>query len=180
VSPRIAVFGLIIFVTLLLQAVVAPIISVAGWPPDIVLATVVAVAVVEGAATGARYGFVAGLGADLLSGGPHLVGLIALVMLLVGEGVGRVRPYLGGTQQAASLALGAAAGVVAFGLFGAMSLLLDIGRFTLPFLLEGALANALWAAIAAPVMTVPIRAVARRFSRGEPPGTGPLVAGRGW
>lgn len=180
-TARIAVFGLIAFVTLLLQAVVAPIIAVAGWPPDLVLAVVVAVAVVEGPATGARFGFVAGMGVDLLSGGAHLVGLTALVLLLVGEGVGRVRPYLGGTQQAAALVLGAAAGIVAFGLFGGMSLLLDIRRFSAGFIIEGLVANALWAAVATPVVTLPVRAIARRFSQGEPSGgSGPIVARRGW
>lgn len=180
-SARIAVFGLIAFVTLLLQAVVAPIIAVAGWPPDLVLAVVVAVAVVEGPATGARFGFVAGLGTDLLSSGSHLVGMVALVLLLVGEGVGRLRPYLGGTEQAAALVLGAAAGIVAFGLFGAISLVLDIRRLTGGFIIEGLVANALWATIATPVLTLPIRAVARRFSRREPTGgSGPIVAGRGW
>ena len=180
-SGRIAAFGLIAFVTLLLQAVVAPIIAVAGWPPDLVLAVVVAVAVVEGPATGARFGFVAGLGSDLLQGGSHLVGLIALVLLLVGEGVGRMRPFLGGTQQAAALVLGAAAGVVAFGLFGGLSLLLDIRRLTGGFIVGGLVANALWAALTTPVLTLPIRAITRRFSAGEPSsGAGPIVPGRGW
>ena len=180
-SARVAIFGLVIFVTLLLQAVVAPIIAVAGWPPDLVLAVVVAVAVIEGPATGARVGFVAGLGADLLSSGSHLVGLVALVLLLVGEGVGRVRPYLGGTQQAAALVLGAAAGIVAFGLFGGISLLLDIRRFSGGFIIGALVANTLWGAVVTPIVTLPIRAITHRFSTGEPAGgTGPVVPGRGW
>ena len=177
-SPRVVALGVILFTALLLQTVVAPMIMIGSWPPDLVLATVVAFAVVDGPETGARYGFVAGLGADLLSGGDHLVGLMALVFLVVGEFVGRVRPYLSGTDQLAATALGAIAGVLAFGLFGGMAVLLDMRSFTVPFVLQGIVAGAAWTAVTAPLATFPVRAISRRFASPEAPAAGQSAPGR--
>jgi rod shape-determining protein MreD len=180
VSARAFVLGVVLFTALLLQTVVSPMIMIGGWGPDLVLATVVAFALVDGPETGARYGFAAGLGADLLSGGVHLVGLMALVFLLVGELVGRLRPYLSGTEQITAVALGAIAGVLAFGLFGGMSVLLDIRSMTLPFVVQGIVAGAAWTAITTPLMIFPVRALSRRFAGPEAPAAGTSAAGRAW
>ena len=179
-SARIAAIGVVLLTALLLQVVVAPMIAIGGWRPDIILAAVVAFALVDGAETGARFGFAAGLGADLLSGGPHLVGLTALVFLLVGAAAGGLRPYLSGTEQMAAFALGALAGATAFVLFSGMSMLLDIRPFVVAFVLEGTLASTVWAAVLTPLATFPVRAVSRRFTGGETPVTGPGAPGRGW
>lgn len=172
--------GVVLLLALLVQTVVAPLFSVGGWPPDVVLATVVAFALVDGSETGARFGFVAGLGSDLLSGSNHLVGLMALVFLVVGDAVGRLRPYVSGSERGAGLVLGALGGAVSFGLFTGMSLLLDIRGFGIGFVLQGMAATALWSGILAPLLTLPARAVSRRFTRTDTPVTGPPAAGRGW
>ena len=181
-SARVAALGVVLFTALLLQAVVAPALDIAGWPPGIVLLTVVALALSDGHATGARYGFAAGLSADLLSGGSQLVGLSALVFLLVGDGIGRLRPYLSGTGRVGEAALGALAGAVAFGLFGGLSLLLDMGTFTPLLLLEGLVATALWTGLLTPPVTAVLRPIARRFPVAEVPAAAatPGSAARTW
>ncbi|MPZ72156.1 MAG: rod shape-determining protein MreD [Nitriliruptorales bacterium] len=179
-SARLLALGVVLLTALLLQSVVTPMIAIGGWGPDIVLAAVVAFALIDGAETGARFGFVAGLGSDLLSGGPHLVGLMALVFLLVGEGAGRLRPYLSGSEPVTAVAVSAVAGIVAFGLFGGMSLLLDIRSFTFLLIVQGALASAAWTAVTVPLAMVPVRAISRRFTGGETAATGSSVAGRQW
>lgn len=160
--PRLLLLGGVLLLALLLQSVVAPAVSVAGWRPDLVLLTVVGFALADGAGTGARYGFVAGLSADLLSGGGQLVGLTALVFLLVGDGLGRLRPYLSGSGRAGGVALGGLAGALSFAAIGGLSLLLDLGQFTPLLLLEGVVATALWTALLAPLVLGPLAALTRR------------------
>lgn len=162
-SPRLLLLGAVLVVALLLQSVVASAMSVGGWRPDLILLTVVGFALADGPGTGARYGFVAGLAADLLSGGGQLVGLTALVFLLVGDSTGRLRPYLPGTGPTGAVALGALAGAVSFAAFGGISLLLDMGQVTALLLLEGIVATALWTALLMPLMARPLAAVARRY-----------------
>ena len=161
-TPRLLLLGAILFLALLLQSVVAPALSVGGWRPDLVLLTVVVFALVDGPGTGARYGFFAGLSADLLSGGAQLVGLTALVFLLVGDGVGRLRPYLSGTGHVGTVALAAVAGAFSFAAFGGLSLLLDLGQFTPLLLVQGVLATAIWTALLTPIAYRPLAAIARR------------------
>lgn len=181
-SARAAALGVALFTALLFQAVVAPALDIGGWPPDLVLLTVVAFALADGHATGARYGFAAGLGADLLSGGSHLVGLSALVFLLVGDGIGHLRPYLSGTGRVGEAALGALAGAVSFGLFGGLSLLLDLGTFNPLLLLEGLVATALWTGLLTPLVTAILRPLARRFPVADVPTAAatPGSAARTW
>ena len=161
---RTAMFFAVIVAALLLQTVVAPAFTVGGWRPDVLLLTVVAFAVADGAETGARYGFAAGLGSDLLSGPGQLVGVGALGLLLVGYGLGGLRPYLPGTARAGEAAFGAIAGAAAFGLVSGLSLLLDVRQLTLVGLLEGLVAMAAWTAVLAPLVCRPLAALSRRFS----------------
>lgn len=175
--------GVVLITALLLQSVVAPALTVAGWRPDLVLLTVVAVALVDGAGTGARYGFFAGLATDLLSAGDHLVGLTALVFLLVGDGLGRLRPYLSGTGRIGEAVLGAVAGAVSLGMFGGLSLLLDLGQFTPALLLRGLFATALWTALLTPLATRLMVAISRRYPVADTPAataSGPAAGPRSW
>lgn len=171
-TSRIAVMGAVMFVAVLLQTVVAPTFAVGGWRADLLLVTVVGFALADGPATGARYGFTAGLAADLLSGGSALVGLSALVFLLIGDGLGRLRPYLAGTERVGEAALGAIAGAVGFGLSTALSMLLDVRQLGAPTLLQGIVATALWTGLLSALLTRPLTTLSRRF-----PGGGELAAG---
>lgn len=160
---RVFALGVVLFTALLLQQVVAPAFAIAGVPPDLILLSVVGVAISDGAGTGARYGFCAGLCVDLLSGGNHLVGLSALVFLLVGDGLGRLRPYMSGTGRVGEVALGALGGLVAFGMFSGLSLLLDLGQFTPALLLRGSVGNALWTGLLTPLAIRIVAAISRRY-----------------
>lgn len=162
-TARIFALGLVLLTALLFQAVVAPALSVGGWRPDLVLVTVVALALADGPATGARYGFFAGLSADLLSGGTQLVGITALVFLLVGDGLGRMRQYMVGTGKVGELAMGAVGGAVGFGVSGALSLLLDLQQFTPLLLLQGLISTAVWTAVLTPLLAGPLRGLSRRY-----------------
>lgn len=180
---RFVALGVVLLTALLFQAVVAPAFGVGGWRPDLVLLTVVGVALADGAGTGARYGFTAGLAADLLSGGNHLVGLSALVFLLVGDGLGRLRPYMSGTGIAGEIAMGAVGGMAAFGMFGGLSLLLDLGQFTPGLLLQGLIATALWTGLLTPVFVRPMAAISRRYPVADAPApaaSGPISGPRSW
>ena len=161
---RVLMLGVVLTLALLFQSVVASAVGIQGWRPDLVLLTVVAFALADGPGTGARYGFAAGLVADLLSGPGHLVGLSALVFLLVGDGLGRIRPYLSGSGKPGEVALGALAGATAFGLFAALSLLLDLGAVTPVLMAQGIVATALWTAVLAPLFCSVLGALSRRFS----------------
>lgn len=174
---RVAALATVLVTALLVQTVVAPGLAIAGWPPDVVLLTVVGLALADGPGTGARYGFTAGLAADLLSGGVHLVGLQALVFLLVGDGVGRLRPYLSGTPRVGAVTIGAIAGLVGFALFAALSMLLDLRLFTGLLVVQGAVARALWTGALTPFVTPLLAAVSRRYAGAD---AAPGSAARSW
>ena len=182
-TPRLILLFTVLLTALLFQTVIAPAFAVGGWPPDLVLLTVVAFALADGPGTGARYGFAAGLTADLLSGGSQLAGVTALVFLLVGDVLGRLRPYLSGTGRVGEAALGGLAGAVSYAAFGGLSLLLDLGQFTPLLLLEGIVATGVWTALLTPLVARPLAAVSRRYPVADAPGAaaGPHgAASRSW
>lgn len=179
-TARVGMLGTVLVAALLLQTVVAPAFSVGGWRPDLLLVTVVGFALADGAETGARYGFAAGLGADLLSGPGQLVGISALVLLLVGYLLGGLRPYLPGTAHVGESVMGAIAGAAAFGLSSGLSLLLDVHHLTVTTLVEGMVVSALWAAILAPLLCRPLAALSYRYSGGDASGTQAGSAARTW
>ena len=180
-TSRIAMMAAVMFAALLLQTVVAPTFSVGGWRADLLLVTVVGFALSDGPATGARYGFTAGLAADLLSGGSALVGISALVFLLIGDGIGRVRPYLSGTERVGEAALGAIAGGVGFGLSTALAMLLDVRQLGAPALLQGIVATAAWTSLLSVLLCRPLGALSRRFSGGgELAGSPTAPSKRAW
>jgi rod shape-determining protein MreD len=180
VTPRLLMMAAVLLTALLLQTVVMPLFSVAGWRADLVTLTVVAFALADGPETGARYGFVAGLVSDLLSGGNSLVGLTALVLLLVGDGVGRLRPYLAGTALVGEAAVAAGGGAVAFALYGVVALLLDLRQFTGPLVVQGTVASAVWNLVLGPVVCRPVAALSRRFALSDTPPATAGSAGRPW
>lgn len=177
---RLAMLGAVLVVALLLQTVVAPAFSVGGWRPDLLLLTVVGFALSDGPESGARYGFAAGLGADLLSGPGQLVGVSALALLLVGYALGGLRPYLPGTARAGEAVMGAFAGAVTFALTQGLSMLLDVRQLTLGTWLEGILASAVWMALLTPLASRPLALLSRRFSGGDGVATTTGSAARTW
>lgn len=169
---RVGMMGLVLLTAVLLHTVALPPFAIAGWRPELVTLTVVAFALADGPGTGARYGFVAGLAADLLSDGGHLVGISALVLLAVGYLAGLARPYLAGTTLAGQILVTAAASSLAVVAHGMLALFLDFSTFTAATLLQGALVVGLYNAALTPVVVRPLLALSRRV-----PGTS--IAGSG-
>jgi len=91
-----------------------------GAGPDLVLVTVVALALAGGPREGAVIGFAAGLALDIAPPASGLLGQSALVLCLVGYGCGRLRVALERSAwlPIAGVALGAVAGEVLYALVG--------------------------------------------------------------
>jgi rod shape-determining protein MreD len=91
-----------------------------GAGPDLVLVTVVALALATGPRDGAIIGFAAGLALDIAPPASGLLGQSALVFCLVGYGCGRLRLAMERSAwlPLAGVALGAAAGEVLYALTG--------------------------------------------------------------
>lgn len=148
---------------LVLDTVLSPVVSVAGGRPSFVVLTVVAFALTGGVDTGMRYGFVAGLASDALSGPGRLLGMSALVLTLVGAGVGLLRSAWPAHDWRAGTVVAAVATGVAVGGYGVIEALLGMRGQPSPGLLVGpllgaALCNAVIAPLALWLLT-----------RGRPP-----------
>lgn len=158
---RVAMMGLVLVSALLLGTVVLSAVSFGGWQPDLVVLTVVGFALADGAGTGARYGFVAGLAVDLLSVGTQLVGTAALVLLGIGYASGVLRPYLSATGLTGQVALASTASAVAIVGYGLLGQLLEVAPSGLLAVVQSALATGVYNAVLAPLVLVPIGALCR-------------------
>ncbi|MDP8970101.1 MAG: rod shape-determining protein MreD [Actinomycetota bacterium] len=161
-TARLGLMAMVLLTALLLDTVVLPGLSVAGWRPGLVILSVVAFALADGRETGACYGFAAGLVTDLLAVGDSVVGLWALVLLGVGYGVGRIRPYLAGTAAFGEIAVSGLATACALTLYGLAALLLDREPFSLVDALRAAVVVGLFNGLLAPLLVRPVRALSRR------------------
>jgi rod shape-determining protein MreD len=157
---RLAVFACILLTALLLETVALSGFTVAGVTPAVVVLTVVGVSLTEGAETGLRYGFAAGLTVDLLSGG--LIGLFALIYLLVGYGTGLARPFLSGSALVTQAVLGAVAGGASVLGYGALTLLFDPQGLTFGGVLIATLVTAVMSAVLSPLVVRPVGAALRK------------------
>lgn len=161
---RVGVLGVVLIGALLVRTVLLPAIAVAGVVPDPVLLTVVGVALADGRAAGARYGFAAGLAVDLLAGPGLPVGTWSLSLCLAGYGVGVVRTYLTGPQLVAEVLAATAAAVAAIASAGVLGMLLDTSAVTPLNLLRAAVGTAAYNVAFVPVVVPAVMAVARRWS----------------
>ena len=89
---RLLALAVVLVVAVLIQSTVLARLTLAGVRPDLLVLAVVAVAMASDATTGAVFGFVTGLVADLLFDLP--VGVSALVYTATGFAVGAVRVYV--------------------------------------------------------------------------------------
>ncbi|WP_329195180.1 MULTISPECIES: rod shape-determining protein MreD [unclassified Streptomyces] len=97
---RILLSATLIVVALVIQVTVLGRLQLPGAVPDLLLLTVVALALVYGHLSGAFVGFGAGLLADLAPPADHAAGRYALVLCIVGYLVGLVRPDNGRFRSA--------------------------------------------------------------------------------
>lgn len=159
---RVGMMALVLVTAVLLYTVALPPLAIAGWRPELVTLTVVAFALADGPGTGARYGFLAGLAADLLSDGGHLVGISALVLLTVGYVAGLARPYLAGTTLGGQVLVTGAASALAVLAHGMLAMVLDFSTFTAATLAQGAAVVGTYNGALAPVVVRPLMALSRR------------------
>ncbi|MDP8978639.1 MAG: rod shape-determining protein MreD [Actinomycetota bacterium] len=135
---------------LLVDTVLSPLLTVAGGRPSLVVLTVVVFALTGGLDRGMRYGFVAGLASDVLSGPGRLLGLTALVLTLVGAGVGLLRAFWPVPTWRVGSVVAALASGVAVGGYGVVEVLLGVrGRPSLGTLAGPVLGTALCNAVVA-------------------------------
>ncbi|MET9698568.1 rod shape-determining protein MreD [Streptomyces sp. NPDC006529] len=97
---RILLSATLIVVALVVQVTVLGRLQLPGAVPDLVLLTVVALALVYGPVSGALIGFAAGLLADLAPPADHAAGRYALVLCLIGYACGLARPDTGRFRSA--------------------------------------------------------------------------------
>lgn len=154
----------VLVTVLLLETVVFPGLALGGWRPSLVTLSVIAFALADGPETGLRYGFAAGLTADLLAGGDQLVGMSALVLLSIGYAVGCARPYLSGQPVGAVLLVAAIGSAAAVLLSGLLSVLLDAEAPRGFAVIEAALVVGLYDALLAPLVYRPVAALATRYT----------------
>lgn len=161
--PAVARLAAILIVAVLVQTTVAPNIRILGANPDFALITIVCVALLFGAETGAIFGFLAGaLGAVALM---EPLGLTAFVFVIIGFLVGRY-------AETADLSAGYAPLISAFVATLLAGVLLALAQFLLArevplgfffwrVLVPGIVLNTL---LAAPIYIV-VRAAAGREGR---------------
>ena len=114
--------ALVVFVVTILQISAFSGITVGGGGPDVLLVTLVSIALLRGAVTGAIAGFAAGLIVDIATLGT--LGLTALLFTLAGYWAGRYGETTGRSRAHAPLATTIAATVlVAFGGYGLHAML---------------------------------------------------------
>jgi rod shape-determining protein MreD len=168
VTGRVLFLGLLLVSALLVQTVAAPLLAVGGHRFDVVVLTLVAVALADGPATGVRYGFAAGLATDLLAGSALPVGSSALVLLLVGYAVGGARPYLASAGVVGQVAVVAAASAAVMLLHGLLGVLLDVPEGGLDVVLAAAGGRALYNAALTPLLVRPLLGLWRRGAPSGP------------
>jgi len=126
VSPGTASkIALIVFVIAILQVSAFSSISIGGAGPDVLLVTLVSVALLRGSITGAVAGFLAGLIVDVTTLGT--LGLTSLLLTLAGYWAGRYGETTGRARPHAPLVATVAA-----------TLFVEVGGFVLDSLLGGA------------------------------------------
>lgn len=97
---RILLSGALVVVALVLQVAVLARLQLPGATPDLLLLTVLGLALVYGHTSGALIGFGAGLLADLAPPADHAVGRYALVLCVVGYAAGLTKPDTGQHRSA--------------------------------------------------------------------------------
>jgi rod shape-determining protein MreD len=124
---RLLTLAAILVVAVLVQSTLLSGLRVAGVRPDLLILTVVAVAVATDATAGAVFGFVTGLVADLLFDLP--VGVSALVYTAAGFAVGTVRVYVTTHHPLVHLLLAGAASLASVWCCGLLLRVFDLSSW---------------------------------------------------
>lgn len=152
--------ALLVLTAVLLQVTAFNRIPLPRAHPQLLVAVVVSVALVEGPLTGASVGFAAGLVADLLS--EHALGQVALVLALVGYGCGLLRGEEDRSVGVPILAIAVATAGAVLANAGLGLVLGSPGLAAAPLGISAA-AGALYAALLAPFVFPVVRGLFRRL-----------------
>ncbi|MQY06211.1 rod shape-determining protein MreD [Actinomadura macrotermitis] len=157
----------VVVVALILQVSVANRLPLPGGvTPDLVLLTVVALALVNGSLTGVVAGFGAGLAADIIPPADHTLGRYALVYCLIGYACGLAEGEMKRQSMVPFLAvaIGALAGTVLYALTG---MLLGDPRANWTIVARMVPLQVLYDVVASPFVVWSVLRVTRRYERGE-------------
>jgi len=135
--------------------------TLGGTKPQLLLLMTVALAMGEGPALGAGFGFTAGLATDLLTGLP--VGLTAITYTIVGYVVGTIRAQVQTPTAWLPAAMEFAATLGGVLLYGAISLLLGQEAVGGRSLATHALYAACYSALLTPFLYPPVRGLGSRL-----------------
>jgi len=125
---RVLALAAVIAAAVLLESTVLAGFRLGGVRPDLLVVAVVAVAMASGPASGALFGFWAGLVADLLFAPP--VGVSALVYTSIGYAVGLVRVYVVSPSAWVHLALAGVASLVSVWSTGLVLRVLELSSWS--------------------------------------------------
>ena len=163
-GTRIALRVLIMFVLSVLQVTVINRIGFPFGPPDLVVMGVVCFALADGPAVGAGCGFIAGLFCDAMA--IHPMGRLALILCLIGYGVGLLRFEAIRSRLWALLMVAGASGVAVL----AYAVMAKIGGdpdVTARIVGKHLVGTMLWTLLLAPFVLPPVMASARRVRPGR-------------
>ncbi|OEV02748.1 rod shape-determining protein MreD [Streptomyces oceani] len=165
-ANRILLSMALVVLALIVQVSVLARLQLPGAVPDLLLLTVLGLAMVYGHTPGALVGFAAGLLADIAPPADHAVGRYALVLCLVGYAAGLTKPEKGQHRSATVPMLVVASGAISSALLyaGVGALVGDSATGTSGFV--GMLFTAtLYDLLLAPFTVPLVMALARRTSR---------------
>jgi len=168
-TGRTIMAAVVIVAALILQVSVANRLPLPGGvTPDLVLLTVVALALVNGSLTGLVAGFAAGLAADIIPPADHTIGRYALVYCLIGYICGMASDDMDRQSLVPffAVAAGALVGTVLYAVTGMM---LGDPRASWTIVARMVPLQVLYDVIASPFVVWAILRVTRRFERGERP-----------
>ena len=175
---RILLSSLLVVVALVVQVTVLARLHLPGAVPDLLLLVVIGLALVYGHTGGALIGFGAGLLADLAPPADHATGRYALVLALVGYGVGLVRPETGRLRSATvPMLVVVAAAVVSTLLYAGVGSLVGDTSARHVGLTGLLLSAALYDLLLAPFTVPLLMALARRTEHDPLAGEGPSTMG---
>lgn len=160
--PRMVLATVLVCTALVLQLGVLSPLTLPGADPDVVLVTVVAIAISWGPLGGAVVGFAAGLLLDVVPPADHPAGRVALTLTLVGYLTGLLRAEATRSALLPLVVVGVAA-ALALVVSAAAGTLLGDPRVRWPAVWRGAPAAALYDVVLSPFVLPAVVALCRRL-----------------
>jgi len=158
---RTFLLGLLVITGLVIETSVLGEATLVGAKPQVLLVITVALAMGEGPALGAGFGFTAGLASDLLTGLP--AGLTAITYTIIGYAVGAVRAQIQTPTAWFPAAMEFAATLGGVMLYGALSILLGQQSVAPREFVLNAVFSAAYSALLTPFLYPVVRGLGSRL-----------------